>query len=98
MEKNKEIEEIKQKIIPILKKYKVTKAGIFGSYSKGKQKKNSDIDILIKIHDDAGLFTLIDLKLDLQKIIKKRVDLVEYETIRKELKEQILNEEIKIIQ
>jgi uncharacterized protein len=98
MGKNKEIEEIKKKIIPLLKEYRVTKAGIFGSYARGEQKKNSDIDILIKIHNDAGLLTLIGLKLELQKAIKKKVDLVEYETIRKELREDILNDEITILQ
>jgi len=98
MEKNKEIEEIKQKIIPLLKKYKVTKAGIFGSYSRGEQKKSSDIDLLIKIHNDTGLLTLIGLKLELQKAIKRKVDIIEYETIRKELRKQILNDEIRILQ
>jgi uncharacterized protein len=98
MKKNKEIEKIKKKIIPVLKEYQVTKAGIFGSYARGEQKKDSDIDILIKIHNDASLLTVIGLKMDLEKIIKRKVDLVEYETIRKELKEQILNDEIKILQ
>lgn len=98
MKKNREIEEIKSKIIPVLKEYKVTQAGIFGSYARGKQKKNSDIDILIKIHDDAGLLEIIGLKLELEKLIKRKVDLVEYETIRKELRKQILNDEIRILQ
>jgi len=30
-----DIEEIKRKILPILKKYGVTKAGIFGSVARG---------------------------------------------------------------
>ena len=97
MKTNKEIEEIKQKIIPVLKEYKVTKAGIFGSYARSEQKKRSDVDILIKIHDDASLLTLICLKMELEKIIKRKVDLVEYETIRKELKKQILNDEVRIL-
>src|SRR3989344_511907 len=97
MKKNKEIEKIKKKIIPVLKEFKVTKAGIFGSYARGEQKKNSDLDILIKIHNDAGLLTLIGLKLELQKVIKRKVDLVEYETIRKEVRENMLNDEIKIL-
>ena len=97
IKKNKEIEKIKKKIIPVLKEFKVTKAGIFGSYARGEQKKNSDLDILIKIHNDAGLLTLIGLKLELQKVIKRKVDLVEYETIRKEVRENMLNDEIKIL-
>ncbi len=42
---NKEIEKIKKKIVPILKKNKVVRAGIFGSYARGENKKNSDVDI-----------------------------------------------------
>ena len=98
MNKNKSIAAIKQKVIPILKEYKVSKAGIFGSYARGENKKKSDIDILIKIGNDASLLTLISLKLDLQKAVKRKIDLVEYETIGKELKKRILNEEIRILQ
>lgn len=98
MKNNKEIEEIKSKIIPVLKEYRVTQAGIFGSYARGEQKKKSDVDILIKIHNDASLLTIIGLKMELEKVIKRKVDLVEYETIRKELRERILNDEIRILQ
>jgi len=47
--KNKEISRIKRKIIPILRKNDVVRAGIFGSYARGEAKKRSDIDILIKV-------------------------------------------------
>jgi len=94
---NRKIESIKAKIIPVLKKNGVTKAGIFGSYARGEQKKNSDVDILVKINDDRSLLEVIGLKLMLEKNLKKKVDLVEYCTIRKELKDSILNDEIKIL-
>ena len=69
---NKEIESIKKKIVPILKTYKVTKAGIFGSYARGEQNKRSDVDILIEIGDEADIFDLINLRSLLQKILKKK--------------------------
>ena len=47
---NKELLEIKRKAVPLLKKYGVVRAGIFGSYARGEQKKRSDIDILVKIN------------------------------------------------
>ncbi len=93
-----EIEKIKAKILPVLKGYKVTKAGIFGSYARGEQKKRSDVDILVKTSDNMGLMEFIGIKLDLQKAVKRKVDLVEYETIRKELRENILNDEIRILE
>ena len=92
----KEIEAIKKKMIPVLKNFNVKKAGIFGSYARGEQKRNSDIDLLIEINNGADLFDLIRLKANLEKETKKRVDLVEYNLIRKELKKKILNEEIPI--
>ena len=41
------IDEIKKKIVQILKKNSVAKAGIFGSYAKGEDTINSDIDIAV---------------------------------------------------
>lgn len=94
---NKEIQTIKTNILPILKKHGVTKAGIFGSYARGEQKADSDVDFLIKIKDSASLTDLIALQNALQKRLRKKADVVEYEVIRPELKERILKEEIKIL-
>lgn len=97
MAKKNEIDAIKSRIVPILREYNVTKAGIFGSYSRGENKKKSDVDILIKIDNKVSLLGVINLKILLEKTIKKKIDLVEYDLIREELKERILNEEIPII-
>ena len=94
---NNEIELIKKKILPVLKEHKVTKAGIFGSCARGEQNKKSDLDILIEVNDNMGLIAFISLKMLIEKAIKKKIDLVEYDAIRKELREKILNEEIPII-
>ncbi len=95
---NKEVEKIKSKIIKVLKENKVSKAGIFGSYSRGKQDKNSDIDIAVEISDNnMSLLGFIALKTKLEDILGKKVDLVEYSVIKPLIKNRILNEEIKII-
>ena len=93
----KELENIKNKILPILKKYNIKKAGIFGSYVRGEQKKRSDVDILVEVKKEMGLFEFIELKNTLEKAVKRKIDLVEYNCIRKELKENILSEEIPLI-
>jgi hypothetical protein len=95
---NKEIEKIKSKITPILKKNKVTKAGVFGSYARGEQRKDSDIDIVVEINDkNMSLIGFIRLNLALEKILGKKVDLVEYGAIKPHIKEGILGEQIRII-
>ena len=93
-----ELKTIKSKIRTILKKNKVVKAGIFGSYARGDQKKDSDIDILVEINDpNMSLLGFVGLKLDLEEAIGKKVDLVEYSTIKPLIKDRILKEEVKII-
>lgn len=94
MNKKQELESIKKKIIPVLKSYNVTKAGIFGSYARGEQKKNSDVDILIEM--GGSLIELIQLKTKLEKEVGKKVDVVEYCAIRRQLREGILHEEVPI--
>ena len=95
---NKNIEKIKIKVIKILKQNKVSKAGIFGSYSRGDQKENSDIDMVVKIEDkNMSLLGFIGLKLELEKVLNKKVDLVEYSAIKPLIKKRILNEEINIL-
>ncbi len=93
----KELEDIKKKIIPILKKHNVKRAGIFGSYIRGEQKKNSDIDILVEVEKEADLIDFIRLKNTLEKAVKRKVDLVEYDCIRQEIRQNILGEEMPII-
>lgn len=91
------INELKKQIKPILTKEGVKKAGIFGSYARGEQKRGSDIDILIKIDDSFSLLDLVRIQTNLEKKTQKKVDLVEYCTIKPELKKNILNDEIRII-
>ncbi len=56
----------------------VLKAWLFGSYSRGEQRPDSDVDILITLDSEAhvGLFKLSGMHLDLQDLLKMRVDLV----------------------
>lgn len=92
------INEIKKKIVPFLKKNKIVRAGIFGSYARGEEKKNSDIDILIEVKTKKfSLLDLIGLEIELKKILGKKVDLLTYKGLNPYLREHILNEEIRII-
>ena len=90
------IQEIKKIILPILEKNNVIKAGIFGSYVRGEQEVNSDIDILVELEEHLSLIDVINIQIELERVLKKKVDLVEYETIRAELKDSILDEEVLI--
>ncbi|MEK7658829.1 MAG: nucleotidyltransferase domain-containing protein [Patescibacteria group bacterium] len=92
------IEEIKNKINPILKKNGVEKAAIFGSYARGDQTKKSDIDILIKYkYDDKSYFDLVGLQFELEKKLKKKVDLLTYSGVHKRLRKEIFGSKKEIL-
>lgn len=94
---NKNLIKLKPKIIEIIKKQGIKKAGIFGSYAKGEQKDNSDIDILIEPTKKMGFFDIIRLENELKKRLNKDVDLLTYASIHNLLRNGILKEEVRII-
>ena len=94
--RNKTLDEIIPKIRHILKINKIKRAGIFGSYALGKQKKESDIDILVEPPEGIG-FGFAGIQLELEDKLKKKVDLVSYNGISPYIKKKILSQEIKIL-
>ena len=91
------IETIKEKIVPVLKKHNVLKAAIFGSIVRGELTVNSDIDILVDMDNSKSLFDFIQLKLELEEEINRRVDLVEYTNIYPMLRESIMKEQVPLL-
>ena len=90
------IQTIKTKTTPILENEGVVKAAVFGSYATGGAKQNSDVDLLVEFGSRISLFDLIGLKLELEKALEKKVDLLTYRSINHLLREIILNEQIVI--
>lgn len=85
------IDQIKNKIIPILKKNGVKKAAVFGSYARGDYNKKSDVDILIEYaKEDKSYFDLISIQLELEKKLDKKVHLLTFGGIHPYLRKVIL--------
>jgi len=91
------IEEIKEKILPILKTHHVKRAGIFGSFAREEITPDSDLDLVLEIDDDISLLDFVGIKLEIEEAIGREVDLVEYNAIRPLLRDRILNEEVPIL-
>lgn len=88
---------LKKKSIPILKRYDVSRAAVFGSFARNQMRRNSDIDILIDIKKNISLLDFVGLKLEIEEVLGKKVDLVEYETIKPLIKERIIKEQLVIL-
>ena len=92
-----DVMRVKKKIAQILSQYNVKKAALFGSYAKGTMRKGSDVDILIEIRKDISLLDFVEIKLELEEALKRKVDLVEYDTIKPLIREKILKEQVRIL-
>ncbi len=92
-----EIEDVKKKVVPILKHHGIKKAGLFGSVVRGELTGESDIDILVEIDEDISLLDFVGIKLEIEEKLGRKVDLVEYSAIKPLLKENILKEEVAIL-
>jgi len=94
-----EIREIlKEHKEEVSRKYRINEIGIFGSVVRGEQKKRSDIDILVEFDEEniPGLLKFIEMERYLEKILRKKVDLVRKGGIRPELRDIILKEVVYI--
>lgn len=96
----KEIERIKKEIRnniqPLKNKYKIKTVGVFGSYVRGNQKKESDVDILIEFEEPVSLLEFIALERQLSKILGKKVDLVMKTALKPRIGRHILDEVVYI--
>ena len=76
--------------------YPVEKAWIFGSYARGEETRKSDVDIMVKFDENAGvsLFDFIRIMHKLEDLLHKKVDLVTEGGIMKFAKESIEQDKI----
>jgi len=81
---------------PILKeRFGVMSVGIFGSFVRGEERPESDVDVLVVFNEGEETFDhYMDCKFYLEDLFGKKVDLVIKDTLKKRLKEPILNEVI----
>jgi predicted nucleotidyltransferase len=80
-----------------LDKFGVRSIALFGSFAREEGKDTSDIDMLVEFKHPVGLFEFAGLKLYLEKVLGRKVDLVTPEALREEMRENILREAFRVI-
>lgn len=90
---NNQIDEIKKVLLEVLRKYEVKRAALFGSIVKGEATAESDIDLLVEFEGRKSLLDLAGLKLELQELLRRKVDVLTYASLHPLLKERILSEQ-----
>ncbi|MDR2556279.1 MAG: nucleotidyltransferase family protein [Bacteroidales bacterium] len=87
---------IKNKLNEFFPAYPIEKAWVFGSYARGEETPDSDIDILVRFKDKTGL-TLMDyahIMNHLEDFLNKKVDLVQEGTLYKFAQESAEHDKI----
>ena len=87
---------IKQHNSELKNNFYVESLSLFGSCVRGTLGPNSDIDILVKYQKIPGLFAFIDLKIYLENLLGRPVDLVTEGALKKQLREKILKEVVRV--
>ena len=90
---DQEILDILRQEQPYLRKnFGVLSIGLFGSYAKGIQGPDSDVDLLIDFPDDNSVLDYVALQRELEMLLSRKVDLVMTECLHPRIKEQVLRE------
>jgi predicted nucleotidyltransferase len=94
---SKELEELAKNIVPLLREGGVIEASIFGSFIRGEDKPESDLDLLVRYKENVSLFDVSGLKCELEKLLGIKVDLVSKDYLKPRIKKRILQESVHIL-
>lgn len=90
------MEELKKKMVPVLKKHGVIRAGLFGSVVREDFSSKSDVDVLVQVPKGLSYFDVIGIQIDLEETIGRKVDVVEYQNLRERIKQRVLDQEVRL--
>ncbi|HOK26016.1 MAG TPA: nucleotidyltransferase family protein [Bacteroidales bacterium] len=89
--------EINNLLINYFRPYKPVKIGIFGSFARDEQTKDSDIDILIKFQNTISLLELARIKRELSQILGREIDIITENSLKNENLKKYIYKDLKII-
>ena len=85
-----------QTIIEVLLPHNPKRIGIFGSYARNEETRESDLDILVSFKDNVNLLQFVNLEQELSEKLGIGVDLVTERAVHPRLKDYIY-QDLKLI-
>ena len=77
------IQEVKEKVTPVLEQYGIEYAAVFGSVARGEDTPGSDVDILVRLGRATRMIDYMRLIDGLEQTLDKKVDLVTEQSLNK---------------
>lgn len=75
-------------------KYRVESLAVFGSMARGDDREESDVDILVRFQGKSTFDNFMGLKLDLEDLLGRRVDLLTPKCLRPSMVRAVAQEAI----
>lgn len=89
--------DVQREIIAILRRRGVAHAGIFGSFARGEQRPDSDLDLLVEFEGRSSLLDMAGLKLDLQDLLGRGVDVVTPDGLSPYIRDNVMRDLVVIL-
>jgi predicted nucleotidyltransferase len=90
------LHQLRRHLPELVTRYHVRSLGVFGSYVRGEQQRDSDVDVLVTFDQIPGLLKFIELENYLSDLLGLRVDLVMHDALKPAIGEQILAEVVPV--
>ena len=89
----------RSRIMDFCRKWKITRMAFFGSVLRDDFRPDSDVDVMVSFKPDShwSLFDLVDMKLELEAMFNRDVDIVEDGTIRNPIKRRCIYENLEVV-
>ena len=92
-----QLSELAKRISPILKAHGVIRASVFGSFARGTQREESDLDLLVEFAGGRGLLDQAALEADLSEQLGREVEVITYRALNSHIREQALRDQVVIL-
>lgn len=96
MNRDEAIRRLRQQKRDLCARFRLRSLDVFGSYVRGEQRAESDLDVLVEFEEVPGLFDFVRLKDALTQLLGVKVDLVMKDALRPRLRQQVLREAVRV--
>ena len=94
-----DLRDLAQRLLPVLRRYGVVRAGIFGSVARGEARPDSDLDLLVEYRQAPRmtLHDLVEMHEELAEAAGRKVEVCQYDLLRQRIRQRVLDEAVSIL-
>ena len=88
------IQEKREEMLNLAKKHGAVSLRVFGSFARGEEQANSDIDLLVELEPGRSLLDLVAIKQGIEDLSRRKVDIVTEAALSPYIREEILRQAV----